>query len=173
LDQAPFSLYNAGMDTGIVIREVKTDDINSVVELHKKVVGLENSKFYPTEIINEWLSQISHENVFQQLSITDTPWYLIEVNKKIVGFSQFSTADKCLYQINIDPNYLGNGYGKKLYSFIEEKFRDSKADRIELWSTINAKEFYEKLGYKVIKKIKTKLINEEMDEYLMEKKLLQ
>lgn len=126
-----------------------------------------------TEIIKEWLSQISFENVSDQLSIIDTPSYLIEINKKIVGFCQFSTADKCLYQINIDPNYLGKGYGKKLYIFIEEKFRDSKMNSMELWSTINAKEFYEKMGFNVIKKIKTKLINEEINEYLMEKKLLQ
>lgn len=159
------------MDDSIKIREVKAEDVNAIVALHKKVVAQENGKYYSEEIIKEWLSQISPESVSQQLSIKDTPWYLIEDNQKLVGFCQFSTEDECLYQINIDPDFKGKGYGKKLYLFIENIFKSAGVKRMELWSTVNAKEFYAKLGFVVVKKIKTKLINTEMDEYLMEKEL--
>ena len=159
------------MDDRVIIREAKQDDVNAIVDLHRKVVAQENGKYYSEEIIKEWLSQISPESVFQQLLIKDTPWYLIEVDKNLVGFCQFSIDDKCLYQINIDPDFKGKGYGKKLYSFIENKFKSADVNKIELWSTTNAKEFYEKQGYVVVKKLKTKLVNLEMDEYLMEKRL--
>jgi ribosomal protein S18 acetylase RimI-like enzyme len=141
------------------------------VNLHRKVVIEENGKYYSKEIIKEWLSQISPENISQQLSIKDTPWYLIENEDKLVGFCQFSTDDGCLYQINIDPQYIGKGYGKQLYSFIENKFISVGEKKIELWATINAKEFYEKQGFAVVKKIKTKLVKTEMDEFLMRKTL--
>lgn len=155
----------------ILIREVGLQDVDSIADLHRKIVLQENGKYYSPEIIREWLSQISPENISQQLSIKDTPWYLIEDDEKIVGFSQFSLEDKTLYQINIDPDSKGKGYGKKLYLFIEDKFRSAGVDKVELWSTTNAREFYEKQGFTVVKKIKTKLVNTEMDEFLMEKVL--
>ncbi|MFH1336217.1 MAG: GNAT family N-acetyltransferase [Candidatus Zixiibacteriota bacterium] len=153
------------------IREVELQDVDSIVNLHRKVVAQENGKCYSPEIIKEWLSQISPKSVSQQLSIKDTPWYLIEDDGRLVGFSQFSIEDKTFYQINIDPEFKGKGYGKKLYQFIEDRFRSAGVDKIELWSTINAKEFYEKQGFTVVQKIKTKLINTEMDEFFMEKAL--
>lgn len=155
----------------ITIRKAKLQDVDSIMNLHRKVVAQENGKYYSPEIIKEWLSQISPQSVSQQLSIKDIPWYLIEDDGTVVGFSQFSTEDKTLYQVNIDPLFKGKGYGKKLYQFIEEKFRSAGKDKIELWSTVNAREFYEKQGFTVVKMIKTKLINTEMDEFLMEKAL--
>lgn len=166
------SVYNERMDASDVdIRRAGLGDVGAVVDLHRKVVAQEEGKYYSEEIIKEWLSQISLESVSQQLSIKDTPWYLLEDEGKIVGFCQFSVDDKCFYQINIDPEHRGKGFGKKLYLFVEEKFRSAGADKIELLATVNAKEFYEKMGFRVVKKVKTKLINLEMDEYLMEKTL--
>lgn len=156
----------------VVIRKVEEKDIQKIVDLHKKVVEQENGKYYSKQVIEEWLSQINYKNVKQQLPIKNTYWYLMEDEGKMVGFCQFAIGEEnTIYQVNVDPDCLGKGYGKRLYQFMEEKYREAETKRVDLWSTINAVEFYKKMGFVIVKKIKTKVVELEMDEYLMEKSL--
>jgi len=153
------------------IRKVNTKDIKDIVNLHRKVVAITNAKHYSPKVIEEWLSQITPESVRRQLKVKATSWYLLELDNKIVGFCQFPVAKKIIYQLNIDPEYQGKSLGKTLYDFMEEKFKEAKADSIELNSTINARSFYEHLGFKVKKPIKFKIINSDMDMLEMRKTL--
>ena len=84
-----------------------------------------------------------------------------------MGFCQFPAEKRIIYQLNIDPDYQGRGYGKMLYNFMEKRFKDSGADKIELNSTLNAVPFYEHLGFKIKKPIKFKVSNSEMDMFEM------
>ena len=147
----------------IKIRKVTPIDVPGIVGLHRKVVSETNAKQYNSKVIGEWLSQITPEKVEKQLKVKTTSWYLIELNTKIIGFCQFPIAKKIIYQLNIDPQYQGKGYGKTLYRFMEKQFKDSGADKIELNSTLNALPFYEHLGFRVVRPIKFKLIRSEMD----------
>ena len=66
--------------------------------------------------------------------------------------------DKELYQIQIDPNEQGKGYGRKLYDYIENDFRINKAKQISLFATLNSVQFYKNLGFNVIKEIEFPLV---------------
>lgn len=151
------------------IRKVTSKDITNIVKLHRKVVSQTNAKLYEPNIIKEWLSQITTENVKNQLKVVTTSWYILELDSKIIGFCQFPVAKRIIYQLNIDPEYQGKGYGKTLYNFMEKKFIESEAKEIELNSTLNAVTFYEHLGFKIKQNIKYKLIDTEMDMFEMSK----
>lgn len=66
--------------------------------------------------------------------------------------------DKELYQIQIDPNEQGKGYGRKLYDYIENDFRINKIKQVSLFATLNSVQFYKKLGFNVIKEIEFPLV---------------
>jgi len=153
--------------SNIKIRKVNFKDVQSIVKLHRKVVSVTNAKQYGANIVKEWLSQITKDSVKNQLKVKTTSWYLLELGNKIIGFCQFPIAKGVIYQLNIDPEYQGNGYGKILYYFMEKKFIESGAKKIELNSTSNALSFYENLGFEIKQPIKYKLINSEMHMFEM------
>ena len=90
---------------------------------------------------------------------------------KIVGFAQYSLKDEVLYQIQIDPNEQKKGYGKMLYKYIENDFRESNISNISLFATLNAISFYKDLGFNIIKEKLFKLTDMEIKMVEMSKKL--
>lgn len=157
------------IQNNIKIRKVTTRDIPNIVNLHRKVVSVSNAKQYEPKVIEEWLSQITSESVKNQLKVKTTSWYLLEFDKKVIAFCQFPVAKKLIYQLNVDPDYQGKGFGKMLYDFMERKFKEASIDVIELNSTLNARKFYEHMGFAVTQSIKYKLVEAEMDMFEMKK----
>ena len=144
--------------------------LETLVEIHKRCISLCNSKRYNKAQIEEWLSTINSQNIKDQLG--DTVWLILEEDKVVVGFAQYSLEDKELYQIQIDPKEQGKGYGKELYYYIENIFRKNDIDGISLFATLNATSFYEKLGFKSVKKIAFKLLNTKIEMVKMYKELI-
>ena len=137
-------------DMKIAIRKAKIDDVGVIVELHRKAVEEINSDFYSPKAIKEWLKDISEENVKHQFQ--NSSWIVAKTNNKLVGFGQYSVDGGEIYQINIDPKYVKQGVGRKLYEHMENTFENRGIEKISLNSTLNAIEFYKKLGFKVVGK---------------------
>jgi ribosomal protein S18 acetylase RimI-like enzyme len=159
------------IQNNIKIRKVLTKDIPNIVNLHRKVVTVSNGKLYEPKVIEEWVSQITQDGVKNQLKKKATSWYLLELGINVIAFCQFPIAKKIIYQLNVDPDYQGKGFGKMLYDFMESKFKETDTDVIELNATLNARAFYEHLGFKVTQPIKYKIIDTEMDMFEMTKSL--
>ncbi|MBU0534799.1 GNAT family N-acetyltransferase [Patescibacteria group bacterium] len=153
----------------IVITKANKKDIPRIVEIHRKCVSTTNSKSYPVENIREWLEQINAENVECQLK--KSLWFVLKKGKTTIGFCQFNIKDKVLYQMQANPDYQGMGYGKVLYKFIEEYFRKNGVSKISLYATINAVDFYRRLGFTTVKPIKFKLKTLYNDLFEMEKSI--
>jgi putative acetyltransferase len=160
------------MKRNFKIRKVTAKDISAIVKLHKKIVTKTNGLYYNRDVIKEWLAQITSENVAQQLRVKSTLWYVLEANNKIIGFCQFSLTKEVIYQLNIDTEFQGKGFGKMLYEFMEKRFRKSEATEIELNATNNARTFYEKLGFKTIKQIQFRQANTQVKMFEMKKSLI-
>jgi len=88
-----------------------------------------------------------------QSQFDSTSWIVIKEDKKIIGFAQYGLEDQTLYQIQIDPDYQGKGYGKKIFEYIENDFIVNKRNKMILNSTLNAKPFYINLGFKPLENI--------------------
>lgn len=133
----------------IKIRKAALGDAKTIAELHKKIVSKINARYYSAEAIKEWLKDISEENVRYQLQNSD--WIVAEAGDKLVGFGQYSLSGE-IYQINVDPDCLKQNIGKELYEYMENDFRSKRTDKISLNSTLNAVEFYQKLGFRILEK---------------------
>lgn len=130
--------------------------LQKLIKIHKKCISKINSQLYKQEQVNEWLFTIKIENIQDQLD--STTWIVIKNNNGIIGFAQYCLEDKELYQIQIDPNEQGKGYGRKLYDYIENDFRINKINQILLSATLNSVQFYKNLGFNVIKEIEFPLV---------------
>ena len=100
---------------------------------------------YGPEIISSWVNNINENNVLSQWE--NSTWLVIKENNKVVGFAQYSLKEKELFQIQVDPDYQGKGYGKQLYKYIEQEFLKNEIEKISLKSTLNAKQFYIEMGF--------------------------
>ncbi len=152
------------------ITKITKADIPQIISIHKDCICKTNSMLYPAETIEEWLKQITPENIETQLATSI--WEKLEVNGGIIGFCQYDLKDKELYQIQISPEFQGKGYGKFLYLHVEKAFIQSKADIISLNSTYNAKGFYENLGFKIIKEVQFPLGDFKLGMFEMKKTLI-
>ena len=144
--------------------------LQELIEIHKECISKTNSQFYEQEQISEWLSAIKIENIQDQLE--STTWVVIKNNNKILGFAQYCLVDKEIYQIQIDPDEQGKGYGRELYNYIENDFRINKIKQISLLATLNAVQFYENLGFHIIKVIKFQLVKTKIKMIKMFKELV-
>ena len=153
----------------IKIKKATKQDILDITNIHKSCVKIINAKFYPKNVISLWLKQITEKNIKDQLH--NSKWLVLKLNDKTIGFAQYSIQAKTLYQINISPKYSGKGFGKILYSYIENEFLKNKAKTIKLNSTLNAVPFYKNLGFKKIKNISFKIDSASIKMVAMKKNL--
>ena len=105
-------------------------------------------------------SQYSKENIIKELSKENADYYFIIFNDKIIGNFRIVWDEKLanlseekqvkLHRIYLHPNTQGNGIGKKLLLWLEEKAKE-KDYKIIWLDAMNeqpqAFQFYEKLGY--------------------------
>lgn len=71
-----------------------------------------------------------------------------EKPEKAIGFYSFSIRKKEseLDNFFIDLNYIGKGFGKKIWSMMVEDFKSHGVSRFKLWSDPGAESFYKKMG---------------------------
>lgn len=157
------------MENNIQIRKAQLKDSEAIAKLHRRIISKINVAFYPPEAIKEWLSDISAENTKQQFK--NSIWIVAEISNKIVGFGQYSIADGEIYQINVSPDNLKQGIGKRIYDYMENDFRKNGVKEISLNSTLNAVGFYQELGFKIVKELDFKLKKEFLKMIKMKKSL--
>lgn len=66
-----------------------------------------------------------------------------------------------------DPKFERRGVARIVLQYLEQKVKDHKVEKIQLNARASALQFYEKQGYKLIKKMH--LLYDEIQHYLMEK----
>jgi len=149
--------------------ETKLSTFQKIVDIHRLCISQSNALFYPPEVISEWLDQVNIDDTISQLKYSS--WIVVEDEGEIVGFAQYSLPEEELYQMQINPTLQRKGYGKQLYEYIEEDFKKNNIKEMELYSVLNAIEFYKSLGFKKKRKIFFPLKKTKAELEVMTKKL--
>ena len=106
----------------IKIRKATKKDIPQLVRIVRGVTSIED---YPGEY-NKFLFE-------KMLKDNETTVIVAEVNKKVVGFNQFTiNRDKVIYleSIAISKKYRGNGIASKLLEVMEDLAKKNKIKKI-------------------------------------------
>ena len=128
----------------IEIRKFKDKDALEVSDLIRKTLSEENSKFYPQSVIKFMDSEF-------------TPKFLVELSKEREFFVAIEKSNiigsitlikDYIGTVFVNPDYHCKGIGTKLMETIENLAKVRKIEKLRLNSSINAVDFYEKLGYK-------------------------
>lgn len=148
----------------MVIREYKGSDCKEVSELFYNTVHTINAKDYTKEQLDVWASNDIDLEKFNKSLIENYNLVAVE-NKIIIGFGDI---DKTGYldRLFVHKDYQNRGVATAICDRLEQKMLKGK---VITHSSITAKPFFEKRGYKVIKEQQVERKGELLTNYIMEK----
>ena len=113
------------MINNVKIRGLSDIDLDSVVEIDKKIFGKERREF--------WKRKVLYSDIYPR------PALVAEIDKKVVGFIlgfvsgwEFGVPDSvgCIDTIGVDPEYQRKGIGKLLFTELIKVFKKSGIEKM-------------------------------------------
>jgi diamine N-acetyltransferase len=162
------------MTTGVTIQFADLHDLPTVERLaHEIWPGTYSAILSPDQLqymMNLIYSQASLQQQFQQHRFLLAAW-----DGEPIGFASYGPTDTAgiykLHKIYVHPNTQGKGIGKTIVDFVVQQLRvqNVHALRLNVNRYNKARQFYERLGFTVIKEEDIDIGNGYyMNDYVME-----
>ncbi len=101
---------------------------------------------YSAEIINKWVSNPDVERFGRQMKTGIC--YLLAVDNGVpIGFGALDVVNAQITALFVHPTHAGKGVGRYLLLELEHVAVDRGLDMLQLDSSLNAQDFYERNGY--------------------------
>jgi N-acetylglutamate synthase-like GNAT family acetyltransferase len=147
-----------------MIRRAKKEDIVSIQYVIRESILATHKDIYPQEDMAETFNNYTTEKLINL--IENHNYFIADENSKIVGCVLAEKNEmRSLYVL---PTYMGKGLGKKLVNIAEEAIKENGYEKVWLWSSLIAHDFYKYMGYKDVKEIPNKnglILHIEMERY--------
>ena len=132
------------------VRKFREEDAFAVSELIARTLVESNLKDYSQQCIDGLIESYSPQGIINKAS--SLHFYVVCSNDGIIGCggigAYFGKEDEsCLFSIFVAPIYQGKGVGKKIVNALEQDEYFLRAKRVEIPSSITARDFYKSLGY--------------------------
>jgi putative acetyltransferase len=128
-----------------MIRRAVTSDASSLPALHRASIFRLCRGDYSAEQLDEWTSGF-HPRLYEKLARTHV-MFVFEEHESLLGFAVCDPAAGLINAVYVHPDAVGRGIGRLLMAALETDLRDYGVQRIQLNATVNAREFYDSLGY--------------------------
>lgn len=152
----------------ITIRKFKLSDAVSLARLHRGTIRSVNSKDYSPPEIAAWSGRTSAKR-FRNLGKLNDRFVALE-KRKIVGFGDYKDAE--VMGLYIHKKHTGKGIGTKLLKKIEREVYARGKRTLKCISTVTARSFYEKNGFRLVKKAIHKIQDQKLRVFEMKKRLI-
>ena len=148
------------------IRLAKDEDCAGMARLHRATIRSVNSNDYSEDIIEVWSGRTNAKR-FRDSAHKCKRWVAVEKGK-IVGFVDHGDDDE-LWGLYVHKDYVRKGIGGKLLKIAENSLKEQGVKTIKIKSTLTAKIFYEKHGYKVVRSTLHPVKDKKLKIYIMKK----
>jgi len=163
-----------------LIRQATTNDVETIRNIADKTWQAAYSNILAEEQLTFMLAEIySTEKLTAQIKNNSQTYLLLEENGKPVAFAAFSPRDENpeiykLHKLYCLPETQGKGYGKILINEVADRTLAAGKHTLEL--NVNrynkAKDFYERMGFKVVYEEDIPIGPYWMNDYVMRKELI-
>jgi len=126
------------------IRKFKDKDAKRVVEIIKRCDEEISSRDYSNEVIRLWSARLNADYIINK----SKERLCFVVTEKSIVRGYISCENFEIKKLHIDPDYHKKGFGKKLIGAVEKILKERGEKKIVVQSSIGAKRFYEKCGFK-------------------------
>lgn len=128
------------------IRQAQKADLHSIRTITIETIEAIYPHYYPRGAVDFFIQHHSDKNIIDD--ILGGKVYILEIDTVIVGTVTIKGIEIC--RLFVLPMYQGMGYGRDLLDFAEGYIFKS-SNKVQLDSSLPAKEIYSKRGYKVVK----------------------
>ena len=164
------------MDTTLSIRLGDLDDINTIGFLAQQIWPKTYGSILSPEQLQYMLNLFYSPASLRRQMVEDRQQFLIlEEAEEPIGFASWGTLPEPgifkLHKLYVLPGRQGKGLGKTMLQFIFDAIRPDGATRLRLNVNRhnNARQFYEKMGFVVVKEEDVAIGNNYfMNDYVME-----
>lgn len=130
----------------MLIREYRPSDDKELIELFYNTVHTVNAKDYTKEQLDAWAANPINSKKWG-LSFKEHYSIVAVDNEVIVGFGDIN-KDGYLDRLYVHADYQGRGIASKICNQLEQAVQGN----IVTHASVTAKPFFEKRGYKAVKK---------------------
>lgn len=133
------------------VRRFQEKDAAETSAVIAEALRISNAPDYPPEIIQEMLELYTPGHLLEQAG--NEHLYILRNGGRTVGCGGIapymdSETESILVTIFVLPEYQGKGAGRRLLEALEGDPYFLRADRVVIHSSITARDFYLKLGYR-------------------------
>lgn len=161
-------MLNNFPDVSFLIIDYDKKYLKQIVELFINTVHNINKQDYSIKQLNAWANQDYDLEIWEKRFEKNKPSLCI-LKDKVVGFCEYYHGYiDCFY---VHYKYQNFGIGKLLLNYILKIAKNENVDKIRLDSSITAKPFFEKFGFKEVGKNIIKRKNIEFVNFSMEREI--
>ncbi len=135
----------------VQLRTMSPNDVDEIIDVHRKSVYALCSKFYSEEQMKVWTDMFRGKFSVEGIKSPGNIGLVALKDVEIIGYGFFNNQDKEVKGIYLIPDVANKGIGCKILSELESIAKKHGLDELVLNSTINAVAFYEKCGYQKIR----------------------
>ncbi len=133
------------------IRKAKEEDSEEISKLRRETFAKINGKDYSEELVKALNKKAMPEDIRRKIKEREV-YCVVDKNGNILGVGDLEVEKKKIGGVHVRYDLVGKGIGTKIMDFLEDKTREKGIKKVRLYSTKYARPFYEKLGYKFIRK---------------------
>jgi putative acetyltransferase len=130
----------------LMIRAATADDVPAISALVQHTVRISNGRDYPPQAVELIVADFAPAKVGQRMGERDV--FVCQKGGRIVGTIALG-ADR-LRSLFVDPEQQQAGIGARLVAHLEAHARKVGVSELNLSSSLTARGFYERLGYRLI-----------------------
>lgn len=151
------------------IRRYKQGEEERLWQLYHDTTHMINGKDYTPEQCERWAPAVADMPKWRERIRARNP-FVAQENGKILGFAELE-PDGHIDYFYCDHEHLRRGIGRQLYEAIEQEARLLKIPRLHAAVSINAKAFFLRMGFKVVKEQRNIVCGAVATNFIMEKRL--
>ncbi|HEX9328175.1 MAG TPA: GNAT family N-acetyltransferase, partial [Reyranella sp.] len=130
----------------LVIRDAGPDDVAAISALVQHTVRISNGRDYPPQAIDLIVANFAPDKVGQRMAERDV--FVCQMGDRIVG--TIALGGDRLRSLFVEPGLQQAGIGARLVAHLEAHARTAGVRELKLSSSLTARGFYERLGYRLI-----------------------
>ena len=151
-------------------RMYRSEDCKEIIELFYNTVHSVNAKDYNEAQLDAWASKDIDISEWDK-SLSEHYSVVIEEDSIIIGFGDLD-INGYFDRLFVHKDYQGIGVATTIANEIEKHAKENRFEIITTHSSITAKPFFEKQGYKVVKEQVVKRKGQILMNFIMEKNLI-
>jgi GNAT superfamily N-acetyltransferase len=134
---------------GVQFQQAGIDDAGTLLSIKRAAIGGIDSSVYDRGQLEAWQPDVDAASDFERAIGSDTfDVVLARVDGTDVAYGVLNATAGRIDALYVRPGYSGEGIATSLVGQLESRARMRGVEEIEIISSLNARPFYETLGYR-------------------------